>query len=195
MSTLAIWSTIEPGLGITAACLATLRPLLRTLTKALIALRSSENRTSNRDIAEDEAHRPRSPDPLEKLDAKKPSFSGAGVSFATQGSDQSDDVDVADVAHNYKSWPDLLATRTPNVNDPMAHKIKKASWWRPPSFNAGLMTEIRHAVRDVQTEEQTRSATRLTHDDAELAGSKLDSSRARRSDQAVIPRYENIGEA
>ncbi|KAF2008983.1 hypothetical protein BU24DRAFT_402303 [Aaosphaeria arxii CBS 175.79] len=43
---IAIWSTIEPGAGIIAGCLATLRPLLKTCMTQARSMRSSASRTS-----------------------------------------------------------------------------------------------------------------------------------------------------
>jgi hypothetical protein len=46
---LAIWSTVEPGLGITAASLATLRPLLRRAIQTMKSFASSRTRSTNSD--------------------------------------------------------------------------------------------------------------------------------------------------
>ena len=47
---IAIWSTIEPGAGIIAGCLATFRPFLKTFVLTARSIRSSATRSTNEQI-------------------------------------------------------------------------------------------------------------------------------------------------
>jgi hypothetical protein len=155
---LALWSAIEPGLGIIASSLATLRPLVRTFSQTLSSWKSSHG--SSRDSANNRDSRSQvnKRNKIKEMQLEK-EFVGIGLTTETE-------VDsIEAMKGNVKQFESLSTVLTPPVltsqnEKSVERRIRKVSWWRPPSFPTGLMTEFRHATREIQLESGTpRSMT------------------------------------
>lgn len=151
MLSLALWSALEPGLGIIAASLATLRPLLRTISKTFETWKSIE---TNRSSAQRETG------PASEHYGPRMRRSERGFSVL-----QEDDVEatmntVDERNAELKTQTNVMNTVSSHSQTSMDKPEKeiaepqkpKASWWALPEKPFGLVTDFRRATRDIRLE-------------------------------------------
>jgi hypothetical protein len=156
------------GIGIIAMCLATLRPLLRTFTQALSSIRSSESsrNSSERSGRPSEPKEPISPGGQLNTKDIHPNAARRLPFLDITGTDTNFTTDETTLDYSEHHSSDTAVTHLE-----AGPKIKKATWWRPLSFNAGLMTEFNNAVKKVQDESSgSGSQSKSEKSDVEMGG-------------------------
>jgi hypothetical protein len=134
---LALWSAIEPGLAMIAMSLASLRPLIRIFSRTVSSLRSSN---SNNSTAKSSTKHAASPQNSNKEDTEQGTVDLHPNARKLPFLDTANTMDS--MAATTLSDEDYLSSETAVAGEAMSCRIKRGSWWRPHSFNAGLFTEI-----------------------------------------------------
>jgi len=142
MLKLAVWSAVEPGLGITATSLATLRPLAQTVTHTLKTRRGSKKNTNSN---------PRSSGTLSVENKSRPRPEGRGFSVLNEGFN----VTMKTVDTTFDGSKDSIHIASNSEPSDEERSLSKVTWWRLPKQSTGLMTEFRRATRDIRLEEPT----------------------------------------
>jgi len=174
MLQLALWSAIEPGLGIIASCLATLRPLVRTFSQTFTSIKSRTRQTGNKStgglskiVGSSRTGNVKSPT-QERRHVQQNSLSDIGEDIEMKTNENVPDFGDSDKKFGSTRFSELPTTQKP-TKESMGQRIKKASWWKPPTFRAGLMTEIGNAARAVEEEEENLThRTELSKNDIEM---------------------------
>jgi hypothetical protein len=159
---LVLWSAIEPGLGITACSLATLRPLFRACSRAITTWRSTGDKSRYSTYERHSGDLSPTVERGQNQDGALSILEETVDSNTKVNRDQTMDDDM----DNNKSFSSIFVSKK---GESIGQKIKKASWWRPPEFAAGLRTEFRRATRDIQLEEINTRTIRSTQKDIETA--------------------------
>jgi len=153
MLSLALWSAIEPGLGIIAASLATLRPLLRTISRSFDTWRST---IGNRSTLPGNTGRA-----SEQFEPPK-RHSERGFSVLKEHDVESGTNKVNESGTRQKSHANMMVSGTTDSQisiDKQEHNIEeeeqrpeKSSWWTLPAKPFGLVTDFRQATKDIRLE-------------------------------------------
>lgn len=157
---LALCSAIEPGLGIIASSLATLRPLVRTFSQTFSSWKSSRDSTRISENNQASTSQVMKQQKMKKLKMEK--------GFTSLGESTEMEVGKSEVMNdNTKQFESLSSFAGLQNENPVARKIRKVSWWRPATFPTGLMTEFRRAASDIQLESITPRSMASTGLDVE----------------------------
>jgi hypothetical protein len=135
---LTIWSIIEPGLGITAGSLATLRPLIRTIARWMSSRDTETTIDSTTEL--------QSP-VMEIVQSKQ------GPHIVVMSSKMLTSIEEEHVTH-VRTPPDSISSmpvdqgQQGSTAQQQKRRMKGTNWlrWRLPLFSAGLMTEMNHAM-------------------------------------------------
>ena len=158
---LGIWSMIECGLGIIAGSLATLRPLARKLSKMFRSLMSGGSNEEAVSSAPKKTPTPmkqqrridRKNLPIDQRGLSMLSDTNTGISLAsTKDSKYTRSKNLTETSESgSQSFASPLATQKSTMSTTNAATETQQSkrprrwrqnWWKPPTFNAGLMTEF-----------------------------------------------------